>query len=81
MRAFGAFWGQVLKGTCTYGDMHQRGQVRKVHAYRGQVLLGTDVCCTPPSTRAFQEPRSRFPGACGGRVLMDLAYLPACRPL
>ena len=25
----------------------------------------------------IQEPRSRFPGACGGRVLSDLACLPS----
>ena len=55
--------------------MHLWGQVRKVHAYRGQVLSGIFV------DHSFCEPRSRFPGACGGRDLRDLACLPACQPL
>ncbi len=58
--------------------MHLRGQVRKVHAYRayrGQALLSTYACRAYSIVAAFQEPRSRFPGACGGRGLSDLACL------
>ena len=47
-------------------------------------LSGTGVVrhtCRIPSKIssivALREPRSRFPGACGGRDLMDLACLPA----
>ena len=49
-------------------------------------LLGTGVIrhmilivflCNFSSIVAFREPRSRFPGACGGRVLSDLACLPS----
>ena len=49
--------------------------VSVVCAFRGQVLSGTDVCCTHPYAGVFREPRSRFPGACGGRGLSDLACL------
>ena len=39
------------------------------------MLLGTYACRTYSIVAAFQEPRSRFPGACGGRGLSDLACL------
>ena len=61
-----------LMGTGAKGaKWHQRGQVRKVHAYWGQVLSGIFV------DHSFCEPRSRFPGAYGGRDLSDLACLQA----
>jgi len=44
-------------------------------AFWGQALIGTDACYTYSIVAVFQEPRSRFPGACGGRGLSDLACL------
>jgi len=65
-----------LTGTGAKGaKWHQRGQARKVHAYWGKALSGTYVCRAYSIVAAFQEPRSRFPGACGGRGLSDLACL------
>ena len=54
----------MLLGTC-------------LRAFRGQVLLGIHACDTFLYTGTFREPRSRFPGACGGRSLRDLACLSA----
>ena len=73
-----AFWGQVLKGTCTYGAPMGTGPKGACLscAFRGQVLIGTCLSCSF-ADQSLREPRSRFPGACGGRDLSDLACLPA----